>query len=86
MPLLVAGLFQPKLAVLLGLAQIVGRALYSIGYLTGRLQARVMGSPFIYLSMLTCIIVSFVGTFASAGGVKGLLALVGDFATLNVLV
>ena len=85
LPLLVAGLFQPRLTVLCGAASIVGRLLYSLGYLTGNPKSRIMGTPFIYISMLTCVIVSLMGSFAAAGGVKGLLALVGDVATLNIL-
>ncbi|KAJ1731323.1 hypothetical protein LPJ61_002589 [Coemansia biformis] len=57
--LLLAGLFQPKLAAFLGATYFVGRALYGWGYVNRGPDARVYGVPFTYTA--------FVGLAAIAG-------------------
>ncbi|KAJ2158485.1 hypothetical protein GGF46_003743 [Coemansia sp. RSA 552] len=53
--LLIAGLFQPKLAASLGGVHILGRLLYNIGYVAKGPKGRMMGAPLVGMSYIGLI-------------------------------
>ncbi|KAJ2352059.1 hypothetical protein IWW50_004522 [Coemansia erecta] len=54
--LLLAGLFQPKLAASLGATHVVGRFVYGRGYISSGAQGRLYGAPFMGLSFIGLIL------------------------------
>jgi len=76
---LVAGLFYHKYALYLGLAYIVGRFLYGIGYRTAGPKGRGIGAGIQDIAVFVLFGFACWGTFNAAGGVPGLLKLIPAF-------
>jgi len=72
---LVAGLFFPRYAALLGFTYILGRAVYGIGYRSSGSKGRYFGVIIADLSLLALLAMSFYGAFNFTGGFYRLLGI-----------
>jgi len=76
-----AGLFNPKLTFIFGVFIIVGRLLFSVGYVTKGSKGRGVGAGIGAIGLLGTLITVFYGIWTVGGGVGGFLAFLKSLPT-----
>lgn len=73
--MLISGLYFKRLTFVMGIAYIVGRQLYAIGYNAKGPHGRMIGALMLDVALITCLATSLLTTYHLGGGIDGLIRL-----------